>query len=216
MSETIEPETFVKAKTTAQEFIEGQQSNVYNRLHNNYEFWGKDLQSTSFVLDIVDSGYRLPFKDTTPSKCFLKSNKSALKNSDFVKTAIKQLLSEGKIEECASAPFCVNPLSVVEGKKKRLVLDLRHVDKFLFIPKFYYEDLSCLTKVFAKDDWFFDWDLKSGYHHVNICKPHQQYLGFSWVIDGVQRFFVFRVLPFGLATACFCFTKLLRPFALRW
>ena len=69
------------------------------RLHNNYEFWEKGLQSISFVLDIVDSGYRLPFKDTTPSKCFLKNNKSALKNSDFVKTAIKQLLSEGKIEE---------------------------------------------------------------------------------------------------------------------
>ena len=140
LSKTIEPETGVTAETTAQEFIEGQQSNAHNRLHNNYEFWEKDLQSTSFVLDI-DSGYRLPFKDTTPSKCFLKNNKSALKNSDFVKKAIKQLLSEGKIEECASAPFCENPLSVVEGKKKRLVLDLRHVDKFQFIPKF-------ITKIF--------------------------------------------------------------------
>ena len=213
LSETIEPETGVTAETTAQEFIEGQQSNVYNRLHNNYEFWEKDLQSTSFVLDIVDSGYRLPFKDTIPSKCFLKNNKFALKNSDFVKTAIKQLLSEGKIEECATAPFSVNPLSVVEGKKKRLVLDLRQVNKFLFIPKFHYEDLSSLSQVFAKDDWFFNWDLKSGYHHVNIYKPHQQYLGFSWIIDGMQRFFVLRVSPFGLATACLCFNKVLRPFA---
>ena len=79
LSETIELETGVTAETTAHNFIEGQQSNVYNRLHNNYEFWEKDLQSTSFVLDIVDSGYRLPFKDTTPSKCFLKNNKSALR-----------------------------------------------------------------------------------------------------------------------------------------
>ena len=196
LSETIEPEIGVTTETTAQELIEGQQSNVYNRLHNNYEFWEKDLQSTSFVLDIIDSGYRLPFKDTTPSKCFLKNNKSALKNSDFVKTAIKQLLSEGKIEECVSVPFCVNPLSVAEGIKKRLVLDLRHVNKFLFIPKFHYKDLSSLSQVSAKDDWFFNWDLKSAYHHVNIYKPHQQYLGFSWVIDGVQRFFVFRVLLF--------------------
>ena len=90
----------------------------------------------------------------------------------------------------------MEPLSVVEGKKKRLVLDLRHINKFPFIPKFHYEDVSSLSQVFAKDDWFFNWDLKSGYHHVNIYKPHQQYLGFSWVIDGVQPFFVFRVLPF--------------------
>ena len=39
LSETIETEAGVTAETTAQEFIEGQQSNVYNRLHSNYEFW---------------------------------------------------------------------------------------------------------------------------------------------------------------------------------
>ena len=61
----------------------------------------------------------------------------------------------------------MNPLSVVEGKKKRLVSDISHVNKFLFIPKFHYEDLSSLSQVFAKDDWLFNWDLKSGYHHVN-------------------------------------------------
>ena len=95
-SEIIEPETGATAETTAQEFIEGQQSNVYNRLHNNYEFWEKDLQSTSFVSNIVDSGYMLPFKDTTPSKCFLKSNKSALKNSDFCQNSYKTAFIRGE------------------------------------------------------------------------------------------------------------------------
>ena len=38
-------------------------------------------------------------------------------------------------------PFCVNPLSVVEGRRLRLVKDLRHVHKYLVEAKFKYEDL---------------------------------------------------------------------------
>ena len=54
------------------------------------------------------------------------------------------------------------------------------------------------------------------YHHVNIYQPHQKYLGFSRVINGVERYFEFKVLPFGFSTACFRFTKLLKPFSTRW
>ena len=150
------------------EYTEGQGCNAYNRLRSNYDFCKGDLKSPQFVLDIVESGYRLLFKDSFPTKCNIKNNKYALKNSDFVETAILKLLEEGKIAERADASFCVNPLSVVEGKKKRLVLDLRHVNKFLYQPKFRYEDLSSLAQVFEQDNWFFNWDLKSGYHHVNI------------------------------------------------
>ena len=89
LSEIIEPERGVTAETTAQEFIEGQQSNVCNRLHNNYEFWEKDLQSTSFVFDIVDSGYRLSFKDTTPSKCFLKKQPICFEEFGFCQNSYK-------------------------------------------------------------------------------------------------------------------------------
>ena len=51
-------------------------------------------------------------------------------------------------------------------------------------------------------------DLKSGYHHV---EP-QKFLGFEWD----SKFFVFMVLPFGLATACYVFTKLMRPLVKLW
>ena len=56
-----------------------------------------------------------------------------------------------------------------------------------------------------------NFDLKSGYHHLDIWEAHQSYLGFSWEMDGARKYFVFVVLPFGLATACYAFTKLLRP-----
>ena len=53
----------------------------------------------------------------------------------------------------------------------------------------------------------FTFDLISGYHHLDIHPEHQTYLGFQW--EG--QFYVFTVLPFGLSTACYILTKLLRP-----
>ena len=38
----------------------------------------------------------------------------------------------------------------------------------------------------------------------------------AWSIAGSTRYFCFSVLPFGLSSACYCFTKLLRPLVKRW
>ena len=47
---------------------------------------------------------------------------------------------------------------------------------------------------------------------VDIAVVHQKYLGFAW--GGC--YYVFTVLPFGLSTACYMFTKLLRPLVRYW
>jgi hypothetical protein len=55
-------------------------------------------------------------------------------------------------------------------------------------------------------------DLKSGYHHVDIHPDFWQFLGFEW--EG--KYYVFTQLPFGLATAYFDFTKLIKQLVQRW
>ena len=60
--------------------------------------------------------------------------------------------------------------------------------------------------------FLFSFDLKSGYHHVDIAKEHWKYLGFSWG----SCYYVFTVLPFGLASACYICTKLVRPLVGYW
>ena len=190
-------------------------SAVKGRLSASIDFWKSTLCAPEFVLDTVRRGYRLPFAEYSPS-CFLANNRSAFQNPDFVTQAISELLANGCIIEHSVPPFCVNPLSVAKGKKLRLVIDLRHVNSFLVRFKFKYEDLRSLSQVLEEEHWFFTWDLKSGYHHVDICLEHQMYLGFSWQFNGMLIYFTFRVLPFGLSTACFCVTKLLRPLVSRW
>ena len=190
--------------------------NVKGRLKGALNFWRNTLNASDFVLSIIEYGYRLPFADYPPS-CFLPNNLSAVKHRAFVSQAIEELLANKCIQEHDQPPFCVNPLTVAEGKKLRLVIDLRHVNQYLAKPKFKYEDLRSLSQVLQTNSWFFTWDLKSGYHHVDITAEHQQYLAFSWVFpNGMHRYFTFTVLPFGLSTACFCFTKVLRPLVKRW
>ena len=106
-----------------------------------------------------------------------------------------------------------NPLSVVESTsgKKTLVLDLRYVNEFLWKDKFKYEDIQTAIQMIEKGDYAIIFDLKSGYHQVDIHVDYWQYLGFSSKGEnGVIVYYIFRVLPFGLATAPFVFTKLLK------
>lgn len=59
--------------------------------------------------------------------------------------------------------------------------------------------------------------MKSGYHHEDINPDHRQFLGFRWDWpDGDPSYYVFTVLPFGLAMAPYAFTKLLRPLVKHW
>ena len=121
------------------------------------------------------------------------------------------------VQETQHIPYCCNPLTVAEGNKLRLVLDLRHVNKYVKQQKFKYENLATVAEMFEQGFYFGTFDLKSGYHHVPIAKQDQQYLGFSWTFsDGSVKYFEFLVLPFGLSSACYAFTKLMKPLLKKW
>ena len=63
-----------------------------------------------------------------------------------------------------------------------------------------------------RNDYMFSFDLKSGYHHVDVAEAHQRFLDIEWG----GAYYMFTVLPFGLSTACYVFTKLLRPLVRYW
>ena len=65
-------------------------------------------------------------------------------------------------------------------------------------------------------NYLFSFDLKSGYHHFDIFPDHRAFLGFSWVFAGSVRYFCFSVLPFGLSSAPYVFSKCLSPHVKFW
>ena len=115
-------------------------------------------------------------------------------------------------------PHVINPLTVALNKngKKRLVLDCRHINPDLFKYKCSFENHSVARQIFSQDDYLFTFDIRSAYHHCMIFSEHRTYLGFSWIFEGEQRYFVFNVLPFGISTAGYLFTKLLKVPLKKW
>ena len=95
-------------------------------------------------------------------------------------------------------------------------MDPRYINKHLRVQKFKYEDLRTFQSLFSKGDFLFKTDLKSGYHHLDILEGHQKYLEFSWCINGMQRYFVFAVFVFGLATTPFLITKVVKVLYKHW
>ena len=71
---------------------------------------------------------------------------------------------------------------------------------------------------FSRGAYMFSFDLKNGYHHVEIFEGHQTDLGFSWKHSSSNqvKFYVFTVLPFGLSSAPHVFTKILKPLEKHW
>ena len=190
---------------------------VKGRLRENSAFWLEELEASDFVRGIVTEGYRLPFFATPAPLCH-RNHASALINDAFVSTAIEELLQSQCVAEVESCPKVCSPLQVVTnaGGKMRLVLDLGYVNSFLWNDKFRYEDIKLVMQMFRQGDYFITFDLKSGYQHVDIHKDFWEYLGFSWGDGANRKFYIFHVLPFGLATACYVFTKLLRPLVKQW
>ena len=186
---------------------------VQGRLKEKILFWKDVLKAPSSVLCTIESGYILPLKsEPTPiSQC---NQQSAIANADFVQQSLSELIRNRCVRQVLEVPYICSPLSVVESSsgKKRLVINLRHLNRFLWKQKFKYEDLRVAMLLFEKGDFLFSFDLKSGYHHVDIAMVHQKYLGFSWQ----GAYYVFTVLPFGLSTACYMFTKLLRSLVSYW
>ena len=190
-------------------------SKVVGSLKRHIEFWERNGAS-DFILSTIRDGYKIPFFET-PHSAYFRNNKSSLNHKDFVSEEIENLLRTGRIKQVFEPPTVVNPLTVaVNGAKPRLILDLRYVNTHLWSQGIKYEDFRTLRSYLTEGAYMFSFDFKSGYHHIEIMEEHRQYLGFSWTTDGVTRFYVFIVLPFGLASAGYIFTKVCRVLVKFW
>ena len=192
--------------------------NVKGRLKDHIQFW-VNIQAPEFILSVISEGYKLPLLHTPP-RSFTKNNLSAINNSVFVTESILDLLALDRISEFSKDSLhVINPLSVStqSSGKRRLILDLRFVDQFILKQKVKFEDYKTALDLFQYGGYACSFDLKSGYHHVDIFPSHQRFLGFSWTFpDGRTRYFAYTVLPFGLSLAPYLFTKLVRPLVKYW
>ena len=188
-------------------------------LKRNIAHWLNILMANESVLQIIENEYKIPFFKTA-EKSHLPNNKSPLKSEKFALDSISEMLKIGSIKDVKAPPKVINPLSVSENSaaKKRPILKLRYINKYLYKDKIKFDVWKRFENYLehTEDGYAFRFDLKSGYHHVDMFEEHQTYLGFSWKINNILKFFVFTVLPVGLSTVPFVFTKMVTLLVKYW
>ena len=168
------------------------------------------------MLDIISSGYKIPFIEEPPCAKF-ENSKSAADNSEFLNETLAGLVETGCTLEVLFLPEVISPLSVsTKNNKKRLILDLRYVDKFIWKEKIKFDDWSVFQNYICPKGYMFKFDLCSGYHHIDIFPALQLFLGFSWKVESATKYFCFTVLPFGISPCPYAFTKVCRILVKLW
>lgn len=118
------------------------------------------------------------------------------------------LLRKGAIVEPDSLGFVSSMFIISKASGGfRPIINLRRLNQFLIFRHFKMENINTLRHLIVKGDWMANLDLKDAYLTVPVYEDHQKYLQFLW--EG--KIYQFVCLPFGLASAPWAFTKLLKP-----
>ena len=186
-----------------------------HRLKSRLATWATFVRSV-MVLNWIANGFKLEFKNNyQPPPFEARNHQSAFDYMDFVDKNIMDLLSAQSIAifPGPGRPHIVCPFGVIEQKDKlRMIYDARYINQFLDFPKFKYEDLSFLDQFIEPNDYQWTTDFTKGYHHVDIHPDSFTFLGFKWR----GTYYVWQSLPFGLAPACWVFTKITRELLGKW
>ena len=91
--------------------------------------------------------------------------------------------------------------------KYRPVINLRFLNHFVHYDHFKQETFKVVVDLIQENDFFTSIDLSDAYFSVPIAAEFQKYLKFSWK----GQLYKFVVLPFGLKSAPYVFTKILTP-----
>lgn len=183
-------------------------------------FWTDVVQPDKWVLEVLNEGYKLPFKSQDPPSIYMeKNNKSALDNLPFVREEVSKYVDRRVVLPVQKCPTCVSSLMVSlrhiteDEVKKRLCLDLsRWINLALLKEAVTLPSLGKALKSLLLGDYMATYNLSSAYHHVRIHEEHWQFLGFSVPDEnGKDCYCVFTCMSFGLALATHCLAWLTKP-----
>ena len=182
----------------------------------------RQINAGTFALSVIENGY-IPNLGPMPNFYAESNNKSYRENADFANEAVMKLLSFGVVEEVSKSSLrCVNPLTVAQNTaKKRLCIDLsRCFNEQCEAQKFKIELTVQALASIDPGDFMFSFDLKSAYLQVPLNENFWPFLGFAIhtaAESGTsERYFWYKMLPFGLNDAARVLTKLMHSPIKHW
>lgn len=156
------------------------------------------------------NGYTIKFDHPVHQSALPTPNKFSDCERIHIVKSIDKLLTIGAISECepCSGQYISRVFLVPKPNgKMRFILNLKHLNKFITTQHFKLEDIRTALKLIMKDCYTATLDLKDAYFLIKIHPESRKYLRFC--ID--DKMYEFHVLPFGICTAPYIFTKLMKP-----
>lgn len=162
------------------------------------------------LLSWINPGYKIIFSKTVKQLYPPPPHKYSESEKLSIIESIQELEAYGAISTCVACKdqFISNIfLRPKPNGKMRLILNLKQLNKFIDTSHFKIEDFRTTLKLMSRDCFMATLDIKNAYHFVKIHPDSRKYLRFQW--DG--KLYQFNVLPFGLSTAPYVFTKMTKP-----
>lgn len=178
------------------------------RLTYYYDSW-KLLTDDPVILSWI-KGYTIPFYKPVNQLSEPKLPILSVSETLEYRVAIKELIKSGAISLCepSEGQFLSSYFVIKKPNgKSRFILNLKLLNKCIATEHFKIEDLRTTLKLISRNCFMATLDLKDAYFLIPIHASHKKFLRFRFE----DKLYEFNVLPFGLNTAPFVFTKLLKP-----
>jgi hypothetical protein len=155
------------------------------------------------------TGYKIPFNGFVTQTHSPNNPNFSQPEIDKLLVTISDLCQSGVVNMCDDvedqfiSPVFLTPKS--DGSS-RFILNLKNLNKFIPTCHFKMEDIRTASKLLSQHAYMANIDLKDAYFLIPIHSHHKKILRFKF-----HKTYEFQCLPFGLSTAPYVFTKLLKP-----
>jgi hypothetical protein len=160
-----------------------------------------------WILATVCRGFELeflsdPYQSHAPSNAVMSRQQKELWDQEIV-----SLFRKGATVK-AVGPGFISSIFLIPKKTggHRPIINLKNLNKFLVDHPFKMEGISTIRHTVREGDWLAKLYLKDAYLTVPVFEGHRKFLRFVWR----ESCYEFVALPFGLSSAPWAFTKLLR------
>lgn len=156
-------------------------------------------------------GYKIPFKEE-PVQTVVPKNSACNSKSQIaiIDNCICDLLESKFISPCTPCEGqFLSPIFTVPKPNgtHRFILNLKQLNKYIMADHFKMEDYRTALKLLQNNYYMSSIDLQDAYFLIAIDEEDKKMLRFEWK----SQLYQFNVLPFGLCTAPYVFTKLMKP-----
>lgn len=169
------------------------------------------LTNDASILQCI-KGYIIPFESRPHSRSKTIEPRLSSQEKLACEAEIDKLIKKGAISICEPCEDqFISPYFLIPKPNGdlRFILNLKELNSFVVAPHLKMEDKKTAMRLMRKDSFMASIDLRDSYLFIPVEKSNGKYLRFSFR----NKLYEFNCIPFGLCTAPFLFTKLMKPIA---